>query len=163
MRIDCAGAARLPARFLAAALAAGAAGAELTLDGLAPSARAALEAIDGARLLAAGAPARAAAADRERPFSVAISGDQLEVHVLSAARGGAASAAQLPHDWLRGISRERVAIELGAIEHLDSLLVAWLLQLSQAAAPAKVELRSLSAQAATQLRQLRLDQLMSIA
>jgi hypothetical protein len=161
LHVDCAAAARLPAAFIGAALAAGAGGAVLCLDGLAPAALKAVEAIDRAGVLAVGAPGRAAALAVPPLFSVDIRGDQLELRVLAPARG-AASAAMLAHDWLRGVSCSRLDIDLGAIEHLDSLLVAWLLQLSQAAAPAKVLLLHVSAQAATQLRQLRLNHLMAI-
>jgi hypothetical protein len=162
LRIDCAAAARLPAAFLAAALAAAGAGAAPILEGLAPAARQAVEAIDGAGLLALGGAPRAPGPGPQRPFAVALAGERLEVRVLPRARG-TVRAEHLGHDWMRGVSCAELAIDLGAIEHLDSPLVAWLLQLCAAAAPARVSLTRLSAQAATQLRQLRLDHVMGLA
>jgi hypothetical protein len=162
LRIDCAAAARVPASFLHAALAAAAAGAAPILDGLHPAARQAVEVIDRAGLLEAGPPPRAPAQGIARPFEVHLGGDRLEVRVLPLARG-ATRAEHLAHEWMRGVSCAELAIDLGAIEHLDSLLVAWLLQLCAGAAPAKVSLMRLSAQAATQLRQLRLDHVLGIA
>src|SRR5580658_5411070 len=87
LHIDCAASARLPAAFIGAALAGAGAGAVLRLDGLAPAALRALEIIDRAGLLALGAGGRAPAPSAERPFSVDIRGDQLEVRVLALARG----------------------------------------------------------------------------
>jgi len=66
------------------------------------------------------------------------------------------------HSWLRGLTLVQVEVDLSAVEHINSVLVAWLLQLGQAAAPAKLQLSHVTRQAKTQLTQLRLDHLMTI-
>ena len=61
---------------------------------------------------------------------------------------------------MQGVAFATLSVDLAAIDNLNSLLVAWLIQLSHAAAPLRIALSNLSAQAATQLRQLRLNHLM---
>jgi anti-anti-sigma regulatory factor len=66
------------------------------------------------------------------------------------------------HDWIGGAAFALLVIDLKEIENLNSLLVSWLLQLSHAAAPVRAVLSNPSAQAATQLRQLRLDHILTV-
>src|SRR5271167_569920 len=122
LHIDCAGAARLSAAFLGAALAAAADGALLRLERLTASAQLAVEAIDRQGVLAIGAPGRAPGPAFERPFSLTLRGDQLEVQLLTLARGVRMTDPSA-HEWIRGVSCARLVIDLGSIEHLDSLLV----------------------------------------
>ena len=68
----------------------------------------------------------------------------------------------ISHDWLRGLLADRLRIDLGELTHINSLLIAWLIQVSQAIAPGKVELINVHIQAATQLGQLRLTHLLPI-
>ena len=68
----------------------------------------------------------------------------------------------ISHDWLRGIRTERLSLDLGELPHINSLLIAWLIQVGQAVAPGRVELVNVHPQAATQLAQLRLTHLLPI-
>lgn len=68
----------------------------------------------------------------------------------------------ISHDWLRGLLADRLRIDLGELTHINSLLIAWLIQVSQAIAPGRVELANVHVQAATQLGQLRLTHLLPI-
>ena len=61
-----------------------------------------------------------------------------------------------------GLRSGRIAIELSQIDHVDSMFVAWMLQLGQFAAPIPVELRKLTPSVAIQLRQLRIDLVLNI-
>ncbi len=66
------------------------------------------------------------------------------------------------HAWTRGLLVTNLVLDLRHIEHVTSVLVAWLLQLATGIQPAPTRVLNPSPQAATQLRQLRLDHLMSI-
>ena len=68
----------------------------------------------------------------------------------------------ISYDWLRGILADRLCLDLVELIHINSLLIAWLIQANQAIAPGKVELTNVHAQAATQLAQLRLTHLLPI-
>jgi hypothetical protein len=67
------------------------------------------------------------------------------------------------HQWAAGISAAAVVIDCHRVEHVNSVLIAWMLQLVQSAKPVPVQVRRARIQVMTQLRQLRLDHLMSIA
>jgi hypothetical protein len=67
------------------------------------------------------------------------------------------------HRWAAGISAGAVIIDCHRIDHVNSVLIAWMLQIVQSAKPIPVHIRGARAQVLTQLRQLRLDHLMSIA
>jgi hypothetical protein len=67
------------------------------------------------------------------------------------------------HQWAAGISAAAVVIDCHRVEHVNSVLIAWMLQVVQSAKPVPVQVRRARIQVMTQLRQLRLDHLMSIA
>lgn len=64
--------------------------------------------------------------------------------------------------WMQGIACVLVSIDLHEINHVSSIMIAWLLQLANAAKPAATELRGITRQVDIQLSQLRIGQLMSI-
>jgi hypothetical protein len=64
--------------------------------------------------------------------------------------------------WIQGLACVLLSIDLHDVGHVSSNLVAWLLQLAQAAKPAATEVRGVSRQVSIQLSQLRLNHLMGI-
>jgi anti-anti-sigma regulatory factor len=68
----------------------------------------------------------------------------------------------LSYAWLGRVSCQRVGVDLGEVAHINSVLVAWLLQLGQAAKPASFALFNVSRQVAIQLNQLRLNHLLTV-
>ncbi len=163
--ISCAGAARLPAAFLCVACDLAVQHPErVRLDGLGNDARLAVEAIDEIGRIVIVGSARAAPARGIPPWAVSL--DELGSVRLVALKGigqhpqlGDAVA----HQWMRGLAATAVTIDLAVVEHVNSLLVAWLLQLSQDAAPVRVVLVNVSRQASIQFTQLRLDHLLTWA
>jgi hypothetical protein len=66
------------------------------------------------------------------------------------------------HQWAGGIAADAVAVDCHRLDHINSVMIAWLLQLAQASKPARLHIRRAKQQVATQLKQLRLDHLMQI-
>jgi hypothetical protein len=64
--------------------------------------------------------------------------------------------------WVQGLACVLLSIDLHEVGHVSSNLVAWLLQLAQAAKPAATEVRGVSRQVNIQLNQLRMNHLMAI-
>ncbi|MBA3698997.1 MAG: hypothetical protein H0W78_09095 [Planctomycetes bacterium] len=161
--ISCHDAERLPVAMLAIALdLAATTGGFLRLEGLSSHALKALQVIDPERRLAVDDPGRVAPFG-ERPYLVSLSADGSLRVALGKGIG------QHPHltepasyDWIRGLDASAVEVDLVHIEHLNSLLVAWLLQLNQSAGPGRCRLVQVGRQATAQLSQLRLDHLLNI-
>lgn len=161
--VACQDAARLPVGVLAIAVElTTASGGFLRFEGLSPNARLALQVIDPERRLAMDDAQRASQVG-ERPFQVRIAADGRVAIQLSKGIG------QHPHmnesasyEWIRGLDASAVEIDLGNIEHLNSLLVAWLLQLNQGAGAGRSRLVQVGRQAVAQLTQLRLNHLLAI-
>ena len=68
----------------------------------------------------------------------------------------------LSYSWLGRVATVKVGVDLAEVAHINSVLVAWLLHLGQAAKPAAFELRNVSPQVAIQLKQLRLNHLLTV-
>jgi len=66
------------------------------------------------------------------------------------------------HDWMARLQAKRIIIDLGEISHVNSVIVAWLLQLAQAAKPADLVLVDVSRQVAIQFNQLRLNHVLQV-
>ena len=66
------------------------------------------------------------------------------------------------HDWMARLLAKRVTIDLGEISHVNSVIVAWLLQLAQAAKPAELVLVDVNRQVAIQFNQLRLNHVLQV-
>jgi hypothetical protein len=162
--ISCAGVARLPVAVVAIALElAAATGGFLRLEGLSAQTLQALHVIDPERRLAVDDATRVTLVG-ERPYQVRAGVDG-SLHLLLGKGIGQhphmTEAAS--HEWIRGIEATSVMLDLAQIEHLNSLLVAWLLQLNQGAGPGRCRLVQVGRQAAAQLSQLRLNHLLVIA
>jgi hypothetical protein len=161
--VQCAGHERLPVAFLAIAVqSTAAAQGFLRLDGLTTFARNAVTVVDPTGVLAVGEAGRTSKSG-ERPFTVTI---DAEGRILIRAHPGICQhprlAEPISYDWARGLGASAVVVDLTEVEHLSSLLVAWLLQIGQAVAPLRVGLTKVSRQAAAQLSQLRLNHLLTV-
>lgn len=99
----------------------------------------------------------------DRPFTIIFTGPGIVgLRLVREAGSHRLLADAVSHDWLRGIRIERLSLDLGELTHINSLLIAWLIQVGQAVAPGRVELANVHPQAATQLAQLRLTHLLPI-
>ena len=162
--ISCNGVPRLPVAALVIAMQlATETGGFLRLEGVSASALQALQVVDPGRLLAVEDATRVAVVG-ESPFQVRAGVDG-SLHLLLSKGVG-----QHPHmaeaasyEWIRGLEATAVVIDLSQLEHLNSLLVAWLLQLNQGAGPGRCRLVNVGRQAVAQLSQLRLNHLLSIS
>ncbi len=97
-----------------------------------------------------------------QPFVMHLQGGEavLDVHATAEQRRGIAQP--FYHQWAAGLSAEAIVIDLHRVGHVNSVLIAWMLQIVQSAKPIPVHVRRAHAQVVTQLRQLRLDHLMKI-
>lgn len=161
--VDCDSVARLPVGVLAAAQeAAAASNGFLRLQGLSTTARLALLVVDPDRRLAVDDPARLPHVG-ERPFQVTITVDgNVAVRLLKGIGQHVHLSESASYDWIRGLDANVVEVDLSQIEHLNSLLVAWLLQLNAGAGPGRCKLVRVGRQAVAQLSQLRLNHLLTI-
>ena len=154
---------RLPVAVLAAALEATVgSGGLLRFEGMSGPARLALQVADPERRLAVSDAARTSHVG-DRPFQVRLALDG-SVHVLLLKGIG-----QHPHmnesasyEWVRGLDATAVLVDMSNIEHLNSLLVAWLLQINQGVGNGRCRLLQVGRQAEAQLSQLRLNHLLAI-
>ncbi len=162
--VVCDGVARLPVGIVAAVQAAAAASNGIVrLEGLSAPARLALQVVDPDRRLAVDDPARQVPVG-ERPFQVTITLDgKVQVHLLKGIGQHVHLNEHSSHEWIRGLDAKMVEVDLSQIEHLNSLLVAWLLQLNQGAGAGRCRLTHVGRQAVAQLTQLRLNHLLTIA
>lgn len=162
--ITAADGARIPVSVLAIALElAASTGGFLRLEGLSAHALQALHVIDPERRLAVDDVTRVSQVG-ERPYHVRAGVDG-SLHLLLSKGIG-----QHPHmsdtasyEWIRGVDATSVVVDLSQIEHLNSLLVAWLLQLNQGAGAGRCRLAQVGRQAVAQLTQLRLNHLLVIS
>lgn len=162
--VVCEGVPRLPVGILAAAKEAAAANnGFLRLEGLSASARLALQVVDSERRLAVDDPARQPQVVGERPFQVTITTEgSVLVRLLKGIGQHVHLSESGSYDWIRGLDANVVEVDLSQIEHLNSLLVAWLLQINQGAGVGRCKLIRVGRQAVAQLTQLRLNHLLTI-
>jgi hypothetical protein len=155
--------ARLPVAVLAIALELTAAtGGFLRLEGLTPHARLALQVVDPERRLAMDDAQRAIQVG-ERPYQVRVTTDgRISIHLGKGIGQHPHMNEAASYEWIRGLEATSVEVDLSSIEHLNSLLVAWLLQLNQGAGAGRCRLVRVGRQAVAQLTQLRLNHLLSI-
>ncbi len=66
------------------------------------------------------------------------------------------------HQWVSGVDAVAVVIDCSRLNQINSVMIAWMLQVVQSAKPVPVKVFRAKSQVATQLRQLRLDHLMQI-
>ncbi|MBA3685559.1 MAG: hypothetical protein H0W72_10020 [Planctomycetes bacterium] len=86
----------------------------------------------------------------------------LEVCMGGQALQSARLAAPASSGWMQAIHAHAVLVDLAELPVVNSVLVAWLLQLGQNARPASLELRNVGRQVAIQFNQLRLHHLLKI-
>lgn len=155
---------RLP---IAALRALAAPGEPIRFTGLRPGVRAALIGCGAAQRCGLQPTADEAAELESRPFALRLAGDEILVEISTPGRGGtAAFATNTSHDrwvaWGAGVQAAALVVECGRLDHINSMVIAWLLRLGQHARPVPIRIRGAKPQVATQLRQLRLDHLMAI-
>ncbi len=87
---------------------------------------------------------------------------EILVRVQASALRNERLALPATYSWIRSLSVDALVIDLEQLPHINSVLVAWILQLAQAAKPATVSLRHVNRQVNIQLTQLRLHHLLSL-
>ena len=162
--VPCAEDARLPVTVLFAALETTAmTSGFLRFEGLSANARLALQAVDPDRRLAVGDAARTIGQMGDRPYQVRLAADGSVTLLLLKGIGQHHHMNETAaYEWIRGLDASAVVVDMSQIEHLNSLLVAWLLQINQGAGSGRCRLVQVGRQAVTQLSQLRLNHLLVI-
>jgi hypothetical protein len=100
---------------------------------------------------------------RDLPFQVGM--DATATIVVAVDRAAAINKRlydPAAHSWGRGLATATIIVDFAAVDMVNSVLVAWLLQLAQASRPAAMLVRHARSLIATQFKQLRLDQMMTI-
>ncbi|MBA3709258.1 MAG: hypothetical protein H0W83_10620 [Planctomycetes bacterium] len=159
VRIDCATLSKLPTAFLREALRVPSS-TQVTLVNVAPDVCSALEALALCTRFQVEKPAQSIIQDL--PFTIGLDDNGVLITVDRTIAQSKLLDDQGSHRWLRGLTADKVTLDFGAVDQVNSMLVAWLLQLAQSSKPARVVLRRTKAQVQTQLKQLRLDQMMDI-
>lgn len=95
------------------------------------------------------------------PFTVSFSSHEILVQVQPTQQGQRFGSPFL-HQWIAGVHADAVVIDCSRLNHVNSVLIAWMLQMVQSAKPTAVRIRHAKTQVVTQLKQLRLDHLMLI-
>lgn len=162
--IVCNGVQRLPISMLALALEVAASSPGLLrLEGLSAFTLKALQVIDPQRRLVVDDPTRVVQVG-DRPYQVSVHADGRIQLLLQKGIGQHAHMTEsASYEWIRGVDATAVILDLSQIEHLNSLLVAWLLQLNQGAGAGRCRLVQVGRQAVAQLSQLRLNHLLVVA
>jgi hypothetical protein len=158
-RIDCASCARIPASFLAEAARRSGTATPL-LANVHGDARAALHVLGLSQRFKVDSPTHPPIPDL--PFKVGLEGAGVIIVVDRAIAQNKLLDDPISHAWVRGLAADFITLDFGIVDHVNSMLVAWLLQLAQSAKPARVRLRNTKPQVQTQVKQLRLDQMMDI-
>jgi len=96
------------------------------------------------------------------PFVVHIRDREVVIEVASTVESRQAIGQPFYHQWAAGVTASALVIDCHRVEHVNSVLIAWMLQIVQSGKPVPVHVRRARAQVVTQLRQLRLDHLMVI-
>ncbi len=97
------------------------------------------------------------------PFSAQIRADGAVTVVVAATASSTPVTSTAPaHEWAAHLAMPAVEVDLGQLTTLNSVVIAWLLQLGHSAHPAPVRLGGANRQVLAQLRQLRLDQVLTL-
>ncbi len=158
-RIDCTAHDRLPVSFLAEA-SGRSPSAQVTLVNVHGDARAALQVLGLSQRFHVELPTHPPIP--ALPFTIGIQGAGLVLVIERMISQNRLLDDPVSHSWMRGLLADSVILDFSIVEHVNSMLVAWLLQLAQSAKPARLRLRSTKPQVQTQMKQLRLDQMMDI-
>lgn len=133
------------------------------LDGLSDKAKVALGLLGEALRFGVEVPSEHAPLVKDGPFLLKLEGDgSLVLVVLPNACHHPRMGGGICHAWAEALVVPGVQVDLTAVTHLNSVLIAWMLQLVQAFKPAPFRISGASAAVATQLRQLRLDYVMKM-
>lgn len=96
------------------------------------------------------------------PFTLHVAGREVVLEVCASSERRHNIGQPFYHLWAAGVVADAMVIDCHRIEHVNSVLIAWMLQIVQSSKPVPVQVRRTRAQVGTQLRQLRLDHLMKI-
>jgi len=96
------------------------------------------------------------------PFVVHTDGCQVVADVNGGAERRQHFGQPFYHVWAAGIEAPTLIVDCYRLDHVDSVLIAWMLQVAQSAKPTRLKVHRAKAQVVTQLKQLRLDHLMTI-
>lgn len=96
------------------------------------------------------------------PFTLHVAGREVVLEVCASSERRHNIGQPFYHQWAAGVMADAVVVDCHRVEHVNSVLIAWMLQIVQSAKPVPVQVRRARAQVGTQLRQLRLDHLMKI-
>jgi hypothetical protein len=97
------------------------------------------------------------------PFTAKPLGAAVQIGLAAGSERKPGFGSALFHQWAGGISGGAITVDLANIDHINSVMIAWLLQLVQSAKPTPVEVRRAKPGVSTQLKQLRLDHLLRMA
>jgi hypothetical protein len=156
--IACGAVPRLPTDFLARAAKRPSA---VTLAEVAADARWALHVLGLGERFGVASPVGTSSS--QLPFQVSLGADgALVVSPDRAVAQNKLLGDQIAHTWARGLLAPGYVIDFVAVDQVNSVLVAWLLQLAQSAKPATMAVRNARPAVLTQFKQLRLDQMMAL-
>ena len=97
------------------------------------------------------------------PFQLSVAGDGcLTVSLMGGQPVSPRIEQEAAHAWIHALAPASVVIDLGRIAHLTSVVIAWMLQITQGAKPAPVKVVRAAPMVIAQLRQLRLNYLMAL-
>ena len=96
------------------------------------------------------------------PFTLHVAGREVVLEVCASSERRHNIGQPFYHQWTAGVVADAMIIDCHRIEHVNSVLIAWMLQIVQSSKPVPVQVRRTRPQVGTQLRQLRLDHLMKI-
>lgn len=96
------------------------------------------------------------------PFVVHTDGDRITADINGSPDRRHAFGQPFYHLWAGGVDASSLVIDCHRIDHVNSVLIAWMLQVAQSAKPVRIAVRRARSQVVTQLKQLRLDHLMTI-
>jgi hypothetical protein len=161
VRVVCDDRTAIPASFLIEQRRAGAQ--PCRLEGLSERARVALALLGEAPRYAAVPNEDHQALVADPPFRASLDDDgMLSLALVGNAGHHPRMGGGMCHAWVEAVAVPAVQVDLSAVSHLNSVLIAWMLQLVQGTKPAPFRVRGANAAVATQLKQLRLDYVMNL-
>lgn len=98
----------------------------------------------------------------ELSCAVVFTDDELRVTVQHGIGLNPRLSTPAGHDWMARVAARRVIVDLAELSHVNSVIVAWLLQLAQVAKPADLALANVSRQVGIQFNQLRLNHVLQV-
>ncbi|MBN8525314.1 MAG: hypothetical protein J0M02_08265 [Planctomycetes bacterium] len=96
------------------------------------------------------------------PFVVHTDGDCIVADINGSSERRSGFGQPFYHQWAGGVEAPALIVDCHRLEHVNSVLIAWMLQVAQSAKPTRLKVHRARLQVVTQLKQLRLDHLMVI-